>query len=189
MGGVVSPVLAGFALATIAVLVTSADPNKTPLAPWAVLCLALAGVAFLYVMQYSFLAMRSGSPPSSYTDWEPEVALEPERLEHLRLEQAADRRLFLMFNKRAGWLYDLALLLFLAGLALVIVPARWGVPNVIAVTVVGLAFVVEVLWILADPVAAIGHLLSPVRGDVEAEVRSTVDDIDPSDLRRLGLLR
>ena len=75
MGGVVSPLLAGFALATIAVLMTSADPKKTPLAPWAVLCLAGAAVAFLYVMQYSFLAVRSGSSPSSYIDWEPEVTI------------------------------------------------------------------------------------------------------------------
>lgn len=189
MGGVVSPLLAGFALATVAVLMTSADPNKTPLAPWAVLCLAAAAVAFLYVMQYSFLAVRSGSAPSSYIDWEPEVTLQPERLERLRLEQAADRRLFTLFNRRAGWLYDVGLLLFLAGLALVVVPSRWGIANVIALTVVGLAFAIEVLWILADPFAAVGRLLNPVRSDVEAAVKATVDPVDQEELRRLGLLR
>ena len=195
MGGIVAPLLAGFSLATVGVLATSYDPSKTPLATWSLLCLSSAAVAFLYVMQYSFLAVRSGSPPSSYLDWEQGAARSRDCLTRVRREQAADRRLFDIFNKRCSVLYDAGVLFFLAGLALVVVPVRWETPNVAALVVLAGAFLVEFLWALSvipslsDPLRPIMSRLAPTRADVQAEVDANVDDdLDTQELRQLGLL-
>ena len=189
MGGIVAPLLAGFCLATIAVLASSADADKTPLANWSIFCLAAAGVAFLGAMQYSFLALRSGSPPSAYLDWLPDAAIRDDRLTELRLEQAADRHLFELYFGRAGFLYNVALLFFLAGLGLLIVPGHWQVSNMLALAVVSAAFVVEFLWSVSGPLAGVGRMLNPVRADVIAKVRPTVDDVPPEDLQRMELRR
>jgi hypothetical protein len=191
MGGIVAPLLAGFCLATIAVL-ASADPTKTPLAEWSVFCLAISGVTFLYAMQFSFLALRSGSPPSGYVDWVPDAVIRADRMATLRDEQAEDRELFRRYFARAGFFYDVGLLFFLAGLALLMVPAHWHTSNRLAVAAVGLAVAVEFLWFLLSmgvPLLSIGRILNPVRADVRATVKPNVDAIPPEELERMGLRR
>jgi hypothetical protein len=191
MGGVVAPLLAGFALATIALLVTSAHPAQTPQAPWAVACLAVSAVLFLNSIQYSYLAVRSGTTPTAYLEWDPAAKLDPKRLNDVRLEQAADRKLFDRFNGIAGLLYDGALLLFLAGLALVIVPQEWQPANGVALGAVSLAGAFEVTWILArwsGPLQSIVAVLVPLKSEVSKQVASTVDPIPSQVLAELGLL-
>jgi hypothetical protein len=216
MGGVVAPLLAGFCLATIAVLMTSTNTAKTPLAVWATLCLTGAAVLFLYTVQYSFLAVRSGSPPSAYLDWQTEARLDPKRMHKLRREQAQDRELFNRYQRRAGAFFTLGMWAFLAGLALVLVPHQWQFMNVVAVSGVGIAFFVEVLWWLSGspPVVCrltrligrvplivwLGHFtrlipLIKLLGRVaqrkltpgREDVEISLDEMLPDDLRRLGL--
>jgi hypothetical protein len=138
-------------------------------------------------MQYSFLAIRSGSPPSAYLDWEQGV--DPERLHDLRLEQAADRKLFMRFNSCAGHLYEFGLLLFLCGFAFVVVPDHWHPENVAAVAIPGVAFVFESAWMLSDNVAFIRRWICPIKADVMKKVLPTVDRMSESDLEAAGVWR
>jgi hypothetical protein len=183
IGGVVAPLLAGFCLATVAVLMTSSE-SKTPQARAAVVCLAIAAVAFLYAMQYSFVAVRNGSPPSAYIDWDPYCTIHPRLLTAVREEQADDRRDFVKYDDRAGWFYNLALLLFLAGLALVIVPTQWQPWNGIPLAVIATAFILE----LGSWLGSTYRRLKATR-NAQAVGVSRVDEIPTDHLKRLGLLR
>src|SRR5437899_1807757 len=70
MGGIVAPLLAGFALATIAVLLTTGWVNSSttskdgpPFADWAVAALAIAATLFLLTMEFAFVASRYAITP------------------------------------------------------------------------------------------------------------------------------
>jgi hypothetical protein len=188
MGGIVAPLLAGFCLTTIAVLVTTAD-HKNPAARYSVFFLALSAVFFLGSIQYSFLAVRTGSKPSDYLDWQPDAKIHPMRLQELRLEQAADRKLFYRYFKSAGHLYDIALISFLLGLLTALIPEQWHIANVLTLCVPVLALVYEILWITNGirPIPGIGPLLFPLRENVMDEVKGTVDHVVTSDLQAMGL--
>lgn len=88
LGGIVSPLLAGFSLATIATLVTSENPP--PLAEWAVAALALAITLLLYSMQTASQALTHNPSPQEILNWRPEATVSVEELQRAREAQAAD---------------------------------------------------------------------------------------------------
>ena len=191
LGGIVAPLLAGFCLATIAVLLTAGQATQTPYAPWAVTCLSAAAVLFLNNIQFTFLAVRSGSPPSVYLDWSPEATADPTWLLSLRQEQAQDRRLFERFSSVARYLYDVGLVAFLAGLDLLIVPPVWDPPHALALTIVSLAGAFELLWLLGTwfpPLNALMKVIAPVKVDVAKDVAPTLDPVPEDLLRAIDLL-
>jgi hypothetical protein len=188
MGGIAAPLLAGFCLTTIAVLVTAAD-HKNPTARHSVVFLVLAAGAFLASIQFAFLAVRYGSKPSEYLDWQPDAVVHPHRLQELRFEQAADRKLFERYFDLAGGAYDLGLLAFLLGLVAMIIPEQWHIANRIAVGVAVLALAIEVVWMVNGHwrIPGLGRRFFPMREDLAEDVVGSVDEIPRSDLEAMGL--
>jgi hypothetical protein len=181
MGGIVAPLLAGFALATIAVLVTASE--HPPCASWAILFLAASAVAFVYAMQFSFMALRYGAAPQERLDWTPEAAVDTtQALAELRREQAQDHALNKRYSRRAGIFYNLGLLGFLAGLGFVMVPKTWSVQSVATLGVVAVAFLAELLWILRS--RGVARWLVPLREDVRDVHVSQADDTSLDAVRK-----
>jgi hypothetical protein len=149
-GGLAAPLFAGFALTTVAHLVIGS--NHPWLYEWAIAALAASAALFVYTVQLSALAVGLSATPSERLDYYPQAAAVPERLRHVRERQWIEMRRRKELTSRAGLCYDLGMLTFLAGLALVIVPRswhHWPVGRFVALAVLGAAFVIEVIWALS----------------------------------------
>jgi len=185
MGGVVAPLLAGFSLATIAVLVTTGWLNASkpssdgpPHADLAVAALAVAATSFLLTMEFTFIASRYATTPAERMDWTPEAALDRDVLQAARVAQAMDRVLADSFAYRARWLYNGGLMFFLAGLGVIAVPQRWTPPLVVAVSVAFLALIFEVWAVLLKWPRRWHAAIFPAYRQVRARISPTVDALD-----------
>jgi hypothetical protein len=149
LGNVTAPVLAGFSLATIALLLTT-EPAKRPwLSEWSVAALALSAVLAIYVIQFSSVAAGYASPPSERLDWFPEAKLSDRRLEFARKLQAIDTIVANRYVRRSDLSYELCLIAFLVGLTLLVTPAQWTWLGVVPVAAGGVAILVELAWTVA----------------------------------------
>jgi len=91
LGGVVTPVLAGFALATVALLV-SGDPQFLPrLHEPAVLAFVVAVGLLLAAMQFSSASVRYASRPTDRLDLVPEARIDIDKLNFAQKAQHRDR--------------------------------------------------------------------------------------------------
>jgi hypothetical protein len=152
LGGSVAPFLAGFSLATIALLVTA--DHSPRLAGPAVLALATSVSLLLYSMQTAFLALEHSASAADWLGWYPEATVNELSLADIRRRQAAEH-----IRVKAAWrvhaiTYELGLAFFLAGLFMLIWPRfpAHGHPSVwrlCALVPVALAFIVEVWWMVA----------------------------------------
>jgi hypothetical protein len=143
-GGIVAPVLVGFALATIVLLVTS---RVTPrLGEWAVAGFTAAVGCLLFSMQVAPLALGHSATPDERLSWYPEATRSREALDHARLEQAVDYQHVVRYWRLAGISYDLGLLSFLIGLLLLLVPTAWSSGATLAFAIGLLALVIELRW-------------------------------------------
>jgi hypothetical protein len=160
LGGIVAPLLTGFSLTSIALLLTSA--TKPPLADWAVVALTVTVACLLFSMQVAFLALARSPSPADILTWEPQVLVSREALQKARGEQAAnfaDMKRFWDLTSRA---YDIGLVSFLTGGVLLLIPASWSAPRIAAVVVGVLGLCVELWWALANQFS---HLPHPVVHD------------------------
>lgn len=152
LGGVVAPLLAGFSLSTIAILVTS-DHHPTLWQP-AVLGFAAAASLLLYSMQVAFLALQHYASPTDWLTWYPEATVNTESLTDVRQRQAKDQERVKAFSRRYAVTYELGLLCFIGGLWLLVWPAwpakgQFPYWRVGALVIVGAAFLIEVWWMTA----------------------------------------
>jgi len=151
LGGVVTPVLAGFALAAVALLVTTDNAHLPPLHDEAVLAFVVAVAVLLAAMQFSAASVRYASRPAERMDLAPEAKLEIDVLNLVRAAQHKDRYLEDAYSNRARVFYNLGLIAFLLGLGLMvwpstINPSEWA--RLIGAGVIGIATLGEVLWAL-----------------------------------------
>jgi hypothetical protein len=148
LGGVAAPLLAGFSLATIATLAAADRPPR--LGDWAILALAGAACLLLYSMQVAFLGLGHDPRPSEALSWYPEAVVDKQTLNWLRRRQGRDYRLAVKYQARHALTYDAGLLLFLCGLGLLTWPqaGHASVARYTAVAVVGVAFAVELYWVV-----------------------------------------
>jgi hypothetical protein len=151
----VAPLLTGFSLATIAVLVTAS--RHPPQSSWAIVFLTVAVCLFLYAMQISFMALARSPSPSDFLAWVPEIAHDDALLAEARTEQAATFDEMQRFWKIAGLLYDFALDSFLMGVVLLLVPHTWSLVNGAPVAAAGIALFVELWWTAANRCKGIKH--------------------------------
>lgn len=152
LGGNGAPFLAGFSLATIALLVTT---STTPaLTGPAIAALAFAAALFIYSMQAAFLALEHYATPADWLDWFPEATVNKRSLNDIRKRQAGATAQV----KRIWWLHaikwEVGILFFLLGLFLLLWPRfpKTGDPSVwrlVALAPVGVALLVEVFWGIA----------------------------------------
>ncbi|HTW12761.1 MAG TPA: hypothetical protein VME01_08465 [Solirubrobacteraceae bacterium] len=152
LGGVVAPLLAGFALSAIVVLLSTTRHPRL----WqpAVLALALAVALLLYSMQVAFYALQHYASPLEWLGWYPEATVNIESLSDIRERQAREQARFRAISGRHAWSYELGLLCFLAGLGLLLWPNfprhhQFPIWPVLATGAVALAFAVEVWWMVA----------------------------------------
>jgi hypothetical protein len=150
VGTVASPLLAGFALASVVVISDDSGNFRWPGA--GILALSVAAVLFLGALEASFNGRRYIWSPADVAAWWPEVQAGSVDEALLRAEQ---RQAFDRWSQWAGWarrLYNGALLALLAGLGCVIPPPpsthaetalRWGAAGVVAA-----AFIAELGWML-----------------------------------------
>jgi len=151
VGGIAAPLLAGFSLTTIAQLVIGQD--QPWLASYAIVLFALSAALLLNTLQFSATALGYAATPSERLDYNPEVASDTDILRIVRKRQWEEMDLRTRYMKRARFCYNAGLFAFLGGLGLIIVPHRswpWPAGRLIGVIVVGLALLIEALWIFSD---------------------------------------
>lgn len=155
LGGIVAPLLTGFALATIALLVTASD--KPRLADWATVALSVTVACLLYSMQVAFLALARSPSPGDILNWVPEAAVSVEALTKVRAEQAANLNAVRGLWKHTSLAYDIGVVSLLAGLLLLLIPHHWVAATTAAVVVAGIALLAEVWWTVANRITWLPH--------------------------------
>jgi hypothetical protein len=168
--GVVAPVLAGFALATVGVLRTAGD-HAPRLTDAATLLLTAAAVVFLASMELGFMAVRYGATPQDYLDWDPAARTDQATMERVQLNQSKDRRLWRIYFRRARFFYNAGILAILAGLGTLLVPAGWSIGSAMSVGLAVIALLAGAAWILGWP--ARGRI-APGYAEVDADAKDAV---------------
>ena len=150
LGGMVAPLLAGFSLTAIALLLTSTKEPR--LWGWALLAFAGAVALLLHSMQLAFFSVARDPRPATQLDWYPEALIDPDAARDVRKRQAETYERSVSFWHRSMFWYDLGLTSFLAGLVLLLIPYshNWTEQRIAAVVVAGAAFLMEVWWIVAN---------------------------------------
>jgi hypothetical protein len=150
VGTVASPLLAGFALASVVVISDDARNFRWPGA--GILALSVAAIFFLGALEATFNARRYIWSPADVADWWPKFTAVPEAAKKLRAEQI---EAFARWTRWIAWarrMYNAGLLALLLGLSSAIPPPpgneteaalRW-----VAASAVSAAFVVELIWMI-----------------------------------------
>jgi hypothetical protein len=155
LGGVVSPLLAGFSLAAIAQILTADSPP--PLAAWALVAFAACVALLMHAMQLAFIALALDPSPATHLSWFPEALIDERALADLRRRQAEKYDEMIRYFVRTNIAYDLGLNAFLAGVVLLLVPHRWTAPHIAALAVAGTALVLELWWAVANRIERVPH--------------------------------
>ncbi len=151
IGSVAAPLLAGFGVAMIGLILTAA-PQLLRWPEWAMVALSVSVVLLLACVQFTFRARRRWSTPSEIEQWWPD-ANEDYRRTRLYQEQAADREVFGQWTRLARWSYDLGIVALLTALSLLLAPAagsqganeRWVTAGIFAACALA-----EAVWIATD---------------------------------------
>jgi hypothetical protein len=154
VGGTAAPLLAGFSFAITTVLLQEIHQQDRLFARWPELTLALllcAGLALIGAVQAGMWARRYEVAPDALLAWHPEYALERDTLgaNRLRAEQRDHLDLHDLWAERTRALYNLGILLLLAGIATTVVPP--GAISADRWIVIGAAcagFAGEVAWVV-----------------------------------------
>ena len=150
LGGIVSPLLAGFSLAAITLLLTTDQTKTPPQADWAIVAFTVAVVLLLFSMQVAFEALRQNSSPADVLMWRPEATVSIEELRVAREAQAADLAELTRLAGLSFRVYGPGLIAFLTGLLLVLVPRDWTASSIIGVALAGSAIALEAWWLAAN---------------------------------------
>ncbi|MFD0744142.1 hypothetical protein ACFQ1L_21705 [Phytohabitans flavus] len=147
LGGVAAPLLAGFAVALIGLLIPGAESLRYPDAALALF--ALSAVLFLQVVQLNARARGYAVSPAQVREWYPDFD-DPARQAVVAWELRHHRASWAHLVRRTRTRYNVAILALTAGLMVALVP-RGGIGplRVVAIVVFGLFALLELLE-LAD---------------------------------------
>lgn len=177
LGGVVAPLLTGFSLTSIVLLLTASSAPRD--ADWAVVALTVTVVCLLYSMQVAVLALARSPSPADILTWKPEVAVSDAALQEAREQQAATLHDMRRLWEFSAFAYDLGIIAFLSALVLLLIPRSWSFPHSAAVVVAGFALIFEAYWALANHFPAVGDRCHPVvRDSKPADFRDKVVPLD-----------
>jgi hypothetical protein len=146
MGTVAAPLLAGFSLTTVIVLLTT---GRMPEVDWAIMILTATAVMFVLSMQFTYMGLMYAASPSERVDWMPRVpGSEPDKAAYAEAArvQAEDFQLQERYFSRARLLYDFGVLGYTAALGLALVPRVWTAPRGITLGIIAVAFGLEAVW-------------------------------------------
>jgi hypothetical protein len=182
LGGIVSPLLAGFALAAIATIVTT--DSEPLLAEWAVAAFAIAIVLLLHSMQVAFQSLMSNSSPGEVLMWRPEASVSTAELQSARAAQAADFAEMARLARRSFRAYGVGVLAFLAGVLLLMVPRDWSVAVGLGIAAVAIGLVVEIWWLAANRWKRLPHPVGRRTGpDHESSWDGSPPELSPDQLK------
>lgn len=139
LGGLAAPLLAGFAITLLALVL---QVESALLAPdWGMLLLGVAALLMLQVVQLNARARGYAVTPADVESWYPELDKRPERRHVIEWELRHYQACWRTLIARARIRYNLGVVVLLAGTAVILVPAdagRWTVVRVLAVAVLAL---------------------------------------------------
>lgn len=148
LGGIVSPLLAGFSLAGIATLTTAEHPPR--LADWSISLLAGAVALLLFSMQVAFMSLTRNATPQDILAWHPEITVSETELYSARQAQGEAFRDMSRLGRISLFTYNLGLIAFLLGVLLLLIPRHWTAGYGIGLAAIGVALFVEIWWIAAN---------------------------------------
>lgn len=165
MGTVAAPLLAGFALATLAVLLTG-DPQVRLAGP-ATLALALASTMFVLCVQFTVTGLLYSATPAERTDWLPPEPDDPSVTERLQRVQRKDHYLQGKYLARARTTYDVGVVSLLAALLAMVAPQQWPSWRATAFLVVAASLALELIWVVGGRLRRPPSWLLPSYRDVQ----------------------
>jgi hypothetical protein len=151
LGGVAAPLLAGFAITMIALVVQIAGDVRWP--DVSLVLLGAAAVLLLQVVQLNARARGYAVTPSQAKEWYPDIEQHPARARVVNWELRHHLDCWRDLVRRARGRYNLAIVLLLAGIAVLLVPKRTAELTAmrgLAVGVIALGALIEVAAIAVD---------------------------------------
>lgn len=167
MGAVAAPLLAGFALATLAVLLTS-DVQVRFAGP-ATFSLAVASSMFVLCVQFTFTGLLYSATPAERTDWLP--ANDPTVTQRLQQVQRKDHHLQGRYLIRARATYDIGIVSLLVALLALVAPQHWPSWRAAAFLVVVTGLVLELIWVVGGRLRRPPGWLLPSYREVRTDQR------------------
>jgi hypothetical protein len=174
MGTVAAPLLGGFALATLAVLLTS--DAQTRFAGPATLALALASTMFVLCVQFTVTALLYSATPAERTDWLPPEPDDPSVTLRLQRVQRKDHQLQGKYLTRAKITYDIGIVSLLAALLAMVAPDHWPSWRAAAFLVVAAGLALELLWIIGGRLPRQPRWLLPSYPDLQDDEQTATPE-------------
>jgi len=174
LGGVAAPLLAGFAITLMALVLQVAGSLRWPNA--ALVLLGLGGVLFLQVVQLNARARGYAVTPAQAREWYRD-ATDPSRDRIIQWELHHHRLCWTVLVSHGRFRYNLGILTVLAGIAVMLVPrtaAELTGARLAAIVTVGLGVALEGLELLAQ---RLGH--RSVHGRLAAVARPAISVVVP----------
>jgi hypothetical protein len=119
MGSVAAPLLAGFAVTVIALIITA--PNQFRWVNPTLILLAAAAFALIACLQFTFRARLYAVSPAEIEQWWPDFDT-PMRQEQLQREQRRHLTDYERWADRSRWAYNFGILFFLGGFTTALIP-------------------------------------------------------------------
>jgi hypothetical protein len=148
VGNVAAPLLAGFSVSTIGIVLTAESAIRWPGVVF--ITLTLAAASFIMCVQCNFHARVYFYSPSDAADWWSESDFK-ERREDIQAEQEYDLGIWYTWMNRARRVYNLGIFALWLGIAFTLMPppreshtmagSRWA-----ACGIAGIVIVIELLW-------------------------------------------
>jgi hypothetical protein len=151
LGGVAAPLLAGFAITMIALVVQIADDVRWP--DVSLVLLGAAAVLLLQVVQLNARARGYAVTPSQAREWYPDIDQHPGRVRVVNWELRHHLACWRDLVRRARGRYNLAIVLLLAGIAVLLVPRKSAdltATRGLAIAVIAIGALLEIAAIAAD---------------------------------------
>jgi hypothetical protein len=151
LGGVAAPLLAGFAVTMVALIIQIVDDVRWP--DVSLVLLSGAAVLLLQVVQLSARARGYAVTPAQAREWYPEIEHDPARADLVDWELRHHLGCWRDLVRRARWRYNVAVILLLCGIAVMLVPkkaAELTAMRGLAIAVIAGGALIEIAAVLAD---------------------------------------
>lgn len=151
LGGVAAPLLAGFAVTMVALIVQIVDDVRWP--DVSLVLLGGAAVLLLQVVQLSARARGYAVTPAQVREWYPDIEHDPVRSGLVDWELRHHMACWRDLVRRARWRYNVAVIMLLSGIAVMLVPkkaAELTAVRGLAIAVIAGGALIEIAAVLAD---------------------------------------
>jgi hypothetical protein len=149
--GAGAPLVAGFELAALVLLIVSPDvTGDVPLIGPVTVAMVTSAALLVFSIRYGFWAVSYWTTPAERLMWDPAAVVADPPLKRQRQLLAGRMREFDKLRRRAEHLFQVGIFVFLLAVALLLVPDRWHASGTdwrwAAASVAGLAALVHLLW-------------------------------------------